>query len=353
MAAHRWESNFREPNRPMDAAESPERCPADGGVFCFGHRSALEVLHGLPRVRSLPRQGALPPGPPTAADLRTAMARIEKRCPNTVLSYPVHGVSCSCRHSRASDALLSHSLTKRLPPSALLVLGGGVSVAAPPLALAQMARELSFPRLVEVGYGICGTYRAGAPGSDARFDAEPLDSVRSMRAFLQANSHLDGSAMALRALRYVADGSASPRETKLAVLLALPQRYGGYGLGVPQMNREVHTTAEARRLCSRATLRCDLSWLGAKIDVEYNSRSFHQGEASRIGDSRRANALMAMGFTVVAVTNDELDSLSATDVIARTVARALGMRWRTTVKDYRSRRIALRRQLGLPLEPGA
>ena len=41
--------------------------------------------------------------------------------------------------------------------------------------------------------------------------------------------------------------------------------------------------------------------------MEYQSREMHEGEESRIRDSRRTNALMAMGWTVVGVTNNELD----------------------------------------------
>ena len=56
-----------------------------------------------------------------------------------------------------------------------------------------------------------------------------------------------------------------------------------------------------------------------------------------------------MGWDVVAVTNDELDSVTATDVIIRTLARALGKRVRVRVSDYRERQLGLRLELGLPI----
>ena len=58
---------------------------------------------------------------------------------------------------------------------------------------------------------------------------------------------------------------------------------------------------------------------------------------------------MAMGWAVVGVTNDELDSLAATDAIADTIRRLLGKRVQVRVSDYHARKLRLRRQLGLPV----
>lgn len=113
------------------------------------------------------------------------------------------------------------------------------------------------------------------------------------------------------------------------------------------MNYEVRASPAARALTGKSCFRCDLCWPEAKLDVEYQSRESHEGEASRIGDSRRMNALAAMGWTVVCITNDELDSLAATDVIADTIRRHLGKRSEVRVSGYHARKLRLRRQLGL------
>ncbi len=120
-------------------------------------------------------------------------------------------------------------------------------------------------------------------------------------------------------------------------------------MGIPQMNYEVKATAAARAISGKGSFRCDLCWPEAKLDVEYQSREMHEGEASRIMDSRRVNALMTMGWTVVGITNDELDSLGATDAIAQTIRRRLGKRVQVRVSDYHARKLRLRRQLGLPV----
>lgn len=55
-----------------------------------------------------------------------------------------------------------------------------------------------------------------------------------------------------------------------------------------------------------------------------------------------------MGWTVVSVTNDELDSLDATDTITQTIRRLLGLRSQIRISDYHARKLKLRRKLGLP-----
>lgn len=65
------------------------------------------------------------------------------------------------------------------------------------------------------------------------------------------------------------------------------------------MNYEVRASRAAEALTGKKSFRMDLCWPERKLDVEYQSREWHEGEASRVSDSRRANALMSMGWTVV------------------------------------------------------
>ena len=58
---------------------------------------------------------------------------------------------------------------------------------------------------------------------------------------------------------------------------------------------------------------------------------------------------MSMGWTVVGVTNDELDSFAAMETIAQTITRHVGKRPQARVSDYHARKLRLRRQLGLPV----
>ena len=119
---------------------------------------------------------------------------------------------------------------------------------------------------------------------------------------------------------------------------------------MPRMNYEVAATREASLIAQRASFRCDLCWPEARLDVEYQSREIHGNESSRIGDSRRANALAAMGWKVVGVTNEELDSVVAFGVIAQVIEKALGKGGRPAVGGWHDDMLGLRLQLGLPID---
>lgn len=277
--------------------------------------------------------------------------QLNREYPSQGLTLPVHFVTSDSTFRRKTPYRHPHSCAMTLRGSALKRWDDAILLADPALAFIQEASTRSFADTLLLGFEICGTYQQSVTAGPTRYHTEPLTSVRKIRNFLKRNPSLHGAARAQQALRYIADGSASPRETKAALLFGLPAYYGGYGLGIPRMNFEIMCTPEASTIAGRRTLRCDLFWPRARMALEYQSREFHTGELSRIRDSRRTNALQSMGLKMIALTNNELDSLEATDVIANTIRKTLGHRFRTTVKDYHRRKLTLRRQLGLPLRP--
>lgn len=323
----------------------------DGGrrAVCLGFRTALQVAKALgPRSLSdAPRSFRLPDAPSRKADMERTIARLRELGACSHLTLPLHVVAASSSRCRASDKCCPHSCMQEVPAAGFASLGGGVFLAKAPLAFVQEATRLSFVSLLELGYELCGTYRIREGDGSAEYQVAPLMFCAQLRAFLDRNRGLNGAAKAARALRFMADGSASPRETKAAIVLALPSCSGGYGLSVPHMNFEVAASPSVAAMAGRKSFRCDLCWPQARVDVEYQSREHHAGEATRIRDSRRTNALMSMGFKVVGITNEELDSLEATDVIADTIGRALGRRRRSVAKGYHGRKVRLRKELGL------
>lgn len=336
----------------------------------FGFQTALEIHRSItdPSLKG-PRRFSPPPGdcarerhlhtcsariPRTAlsdAALESLVAQLRERHPHLAFSQPAHLlVSGGRRHS--TPAAVAHSCASPIPIRALLRLSEEAAIASPNLALCQLAStKMSFIGLLLMLWEACGTYCTRRTGlradEDPLFDAKPLTSTRSLKAFCARNSHLRGSRKVERCLKYVADGSASPRETQLALLFGLPERYGGWNLGIPRMNQEIAASEKAFAIAGRRSFRCDLCWQEARLDVEYQSDQEHQGEAMRISDSRRANALASMGWTVIGITNSEATGLSSLATIANSIRKKLGKRVRKNVGDLSDRRLELCQNLGL------
>ncbi|WP_180326743.1 DUF559 domain-containing protein [Raoultibacter phocaeensis] len=330
--------------------DSASRASLDSRIY-FGYKTALQILRTVDvrtlapariATQSLPDRGLC------KRQIENAIGGTESAYPGLSIERPAHVLVGSSSRCRASSAYKLHVCTSRLAGTSFYRLENDVCISAPALAfIHQAAQRNDLIFLLQLGYELCGTYQSWLTGVPTRYQVKPLASVRALRCYVSKNPSLKGARKAQHAIRYLADGSASPRETKQAIVFGLPMRYGGYGLGIPRMNYEVHANKAARAISGKSSFRCDLCWPEHKLDVEYQSRECHEGEESRLADSRRTNALMAMGWTVVGITNDELDSFAATETIAQTLRRHLGKRSQPRVSDYHARKLKLRRQLGL------
>ena len=319
----------------------------------FGYRTALQIARTVGYTHLQPIRGEarkLPERAPSKSELQNIIEQMESSHPNISIERPVHLIIGGSSRGRNSNDRKVHVCTKALAGTSFLRLGS-VAICAPPLAFIQSAtQEPHMISLLELGWELCGTYQSTRTSTLPAYQVSPLTSASTLYAYAARNASIDGADKAHRALRYLSNESASPRETKLALIFGLPMRYGGYGLGIPRMNYEVAANGAARALSGKNSFRCDLCWPEAKLDVEYQSREMHEGEINRIKDSRRANALAAMGWTVIGITNDELSSLAATDAIAQSIYRHLRKRYRESSNGYHARKLKLRRQLGLPTE---
>lgn len=265
------------------------------------------------------------------------------------ICVPLHFVTSSQRQCRRKGDIEAHLLGSQVSSDSFFELTKSCLVCSPELAFVQCAdRRADFIWLLELGYELCGTYQTERTGLTTQYEVEALTSTQRIRDFLKRNPSLRGSRLARRALLYMSDGSASPRETALALLLGLPRHLGGYGLETPLMNHPVKLNEQAASIAQRASLRCDLCWPKFKVDVEYQSDFAHQGEFARIRDSRRANALAAMQWTTIGVTSEEMNSMAACDAIAEAVRKATQKQRRANPTDFEKKHRELRRKLGLP-----
>lgn len=333
-------------------SEISNYAPTARNDVVFSHLTALQIVRTACLRDNEPNTSSfiLSENAPGISCIRAATKAMKSECPGIAFRAPVHYlVRSSSRHS-SPRLCRRHQHAGTLPRESVLRIARGAWCVTPELAFVQEA-AIAKDRmsLILLGWELCGSYCTDLTGRDTAYDLRPLTTRDKISEFARHNPQLRGSQKAIEALRYIADGSASPRESMLALALGLPLRDGGHALGMPVMNYRVEASEQARIIADRMSFRCDLCWPDMKLDIEYQSHESHANEESRISDSRRANALASMGWTVIAITNDELDSVSTLAAIAETARKHLHRRARPRFKDHYARHIRLRRTLGLPV----
>lgn len=195
-----------------------------------------------------------------------------------------------------------------------------------------------------------GTYRLPCrTDGETLYGAKPLATRAALGAFARAfigGGAMRGLAGAQEAVDLSFDGSGSPMETALALLLTLPVKIGGYGLPRPELNRQIPIAPEDRELARAQELFGDLCWPDARLIVEYDSEAFHPSsdKTKRLRDRERANSLTALGWKVLSVGFGNMSSVHSSALLARQIARVLGVELKTpdaTGMLFRSRLHAL------------
>jgi len=244
------------------------------------------------------------------------------------LSCPINLMLRSQNAKRKSKVFRPHVHTGPVPDGCFVSVVDGVAVSAPELCFFQMAGELPLIRLIEYGLELCGSYSlpAGAAPSDKTlYGKVPLTNVRELKAFADRMKGVNGRKQAVRALRYIADGSASPRETILFMLLTLPYSLGGYGLPAPELNRRVDYRKNAESFASFAFDKeyyvCDLFWPEANLALEYDSSAYHVGAEHIAADSTKRSDLEVIGIKAVTVTNSQIQNAEKFETVAKVVAK--------------------------------
>lgn len=218
-------------------------------------------------------------------------------------------------------------------------------VSTPEFCFLQMASRISLTKLIQLGFELCGTYALVDPRKPAVAREAPLTSVAALRAFLGCAPEVHGRKKALRAVQYIRDGSASPMETAVALLLCLPYRLGGYGLTWPLLNHRIDVPQTARRMASKSYCVCDLYWPEARVAVEYDSNLWHSESSQIVRDSKRRNTLIAMGLTVVTITGHQVWDGGELNSAAHLLAKLTGKRLRYRDPEFTHKHLALREEL--------
>lgn len=175
---------------------------------------------------------------------------------------------------------------------------------------------------------LCGSYARGVAGprpASTRYHLPPLMTTSSLASFIGRNPRIRGSTEAKRILGYLVDGSASPMETALFLLITLPPDLGGYGLPKPELNAEIVIPGSASDSGKRQERFGDLVYRQERIVVEYQSERFHAQLGTTEDDEARREELEALGYTVMFITPARIRDRERFDRFIRRLADRLGV----------------------------
>ena len=268
------------------------------------------------------------------------------------LTMPIHILVSNKNARRANESIQYHIASRQFPSGSFIQVDSKLAVSSPELCFVQMASELSLVELIELGYEFCGSYRLEENNKQGRGfrDELPLTSVVKLDSYLSRVAGLKGSKNARRALRYIADGSASPMESALTMMLTLPYMLGGYGLPMPLLNCPVQVAKDASKITRKAKLYCDLYWPEEQVDVEYDSDAYHANPSRIAKDAIRRNALISAGVTVITLTRMQINNTAELHQVAVDLSKLLGKRLVYKMPEFTMRHAKLRSHL-LPKVP--
>ena len=263
------------------------------------------------------------------------------------LSEPLHVLISHKNKARRLEHAACHVCGGAMPKGAFIDMGGGLHVSSPEFTFLQLASVLEPAKLMAVGFELCGSYSPSWNGNATQYKRYPLSDVSHIGSFLAQATAFHGVKLARSSLPYVLERSASPRETALALLLSLPERFGGYGIKQPVLNHRITVPKKAYAAVGSPFFICDLYWPQYRLAVEYDSSEFHEMRPSIAKDSARRNALSYLDVQVVSVTNEQIRDSQAFDHVARLVGKATEKRFRDRCVrcDVEGRRGELRRML--------
>jgi len=248
--------------------------------------------------------------------------------------------------------MIQHLFTGEAPEGCFISAKDILELSSPEFSFLQMSGRLSLVKLVELGYELCGTYSLPVSGDnnvpDRGFNNRlPLTNVRQLSEFVSCMTGVKGlnKTAAIRALRYIIDGSASPMETKLAMLLTLPYKLGGFGFPKPKLNSRIIPSKTERKSSNKSFYSCDYFWPDHNTAVEYDSAQFHTGSSHITDDSNKRIFLMSMGITPITVTTQQLYDSYDFERVARVIAKCLGKRLAYKNPGFAAAHRKLREQL--------
>ncbi len=244
-----------------------------------------------------------------------------------------------------SRGLRSHVLGRPIPGAMVTRITDGLFVVNPGVSFVQAAGWLDQLELIEYGYELCGGYAmpiaSDAKGTSGYRERKALTNVETIQESMQELAGAHGLKKARGALGFVRDGSRSPMETALALMVVLPKAQGGLGYADIQMNHRIDVPQRLRKTSSSRYLELDLFSPSERVAIEYDGIE-HSKLGRRTHDADRAGTLGLLGIRVRTITSQHFARKLEMHRALNGIATMLGIRPETSV-EFQERQDELRK----------
>lgn len=185
-----------------------------------------------------------------------------------------------------------HLNRETLPPWSFIKVTKGIYVVCPELLFCQLAEILSLEQLFVLGMELCGSYTMqNSEITSFLTPVSQLTTANRINKYIykieKTHKHMRGISKARYIAKYLENGSASPQETKLFIMLTAPRKIGGYGLKNIKLNYPIKLSADSINILGYSKIRPDLSNPKTKLAIEYDSTMYHENENQNKKDKLR------------------------------------------------------------------
>ena len=304
--------------------------------------SALDVLRKLrfdgANLQEMDTIPLLPPSPFsgkrwTTGDFNSSVWAWDPPSKNNPLHVivPAQG---DRRHVRMSNVVV-HEQFGSMPEQSIIWLNERSSMVCPELLFLQMANTFTLPRLVMLGYELCGHFsrssRAPLEGS-VMTDVPAATTTERLADYLGMFHRVSGIAKARKALSYVSDHALSAPEAVLGTIYSLPPLEGGYGMGPVTLNERV-STPDSREPGDAQARYPDLSFPFAPVGMNYD------------GDEHLNLDAIARAAQKVLLVTEDLRESAQNELIETTQ----GVRAKVVDDNMRNRQLAAQGRIVFPV----
>ena len=230
------------------------------------------------------------------------------------------------------------STSHTLPQGSIIQIGSGLYVVSPELCVLRLATQLPRLAFLHAFTSLLGIYSFSSLDRQDLLERKPILTKARMQQYLNDTEGIPGHRIAQRALPWVTERTASPRETTMALALRLPSKAGGHGLPEFEANCKVSLSEEAALLTTKSYVVADVAWPDDDIYLEYNSDKHHDNDEQLEFDFEKITAMQRDGRIVVPISTRQFNSYEAFASIVNGVRKHLGVRCRMTDEVVERRR---------------